>query len=179
MGGSVRPIIIRLDEGDEGSHVCKNEAFAPVLAELPISAATPREFLEKAQALANSENIQGSLSCSVIMPESVSNSLGPNFLDKWLDKQEWGATGMNEWGGMAAILGLSSWGAYPKHTAEDIQSGQGFANNYLMYDNVQKSVLRSPFKTPAHPKGPPTLDDAAVGSRMAQFTLRPGFPRLA
>merc|ERR1712139_692155 len=114
-----------------------------------------------------------------MIPDAVLKEIGgAQVLDKWLQNQEWGTTGVNDWAAFGCIFGTAAWGAYPKHAAEDIQSGQGFANNYLMYDNVQKTVVRSPFKSPVHPKGPPTLDDAAVGPRMAWFTMRPGFGRL-
>merc|ERR1712139_318802 len=104
--------------------------------------------------------------------------LGPEWFDKWLQGQEWGTTGVNDWAVFSAILPTAHWGAFPKHSAEDIQSGQGEIRNCCMYDHVQKSVLRSPFINPVHPKGPATLDDAAVGIRMAYFTAKPGFARL-
>merc|ERR1712203_263591 len=101
------------------------------------------------------------------------------FIDKWLQGQEWGATAVNDWAGFAAVMPTAIWGGYPgKHSPEDIQSGQGWVANYRMYDNVQKSVVRSPFINPVHPKGTATLDDAAVGKRMAAFTVRPSLARL-
>merc|ERR1712146_570617 len=85
----------------------------------------------------------------------------------------------NDWAGFAAVMPTAIWGGYPgKHSPEDIQSGQGWVGNYRMYDNVQKAVVRSPFINPVHPKGPATLDDAAVGGRMAHFTVKPSFRRL-
>jgi len=171
--------LLRLDADDAGSHVCKQEAFAPVLAEIPIESASPKEFLEKAQALANSEKVFGSLSASVMIPDAELKKLGKDYLDKWLQGQEWGSTGVNDWAGFCAIMPHSAWGGYlHKHTPEDIQSGQGFVGNYRMYDHVQKSVVRSPFVNPVHPKGTATLDDAAVGQRMAYFTVKPVFSRL-
>jgi len=172
--------LLRLDESDAGSHVCKEESFAPVLAEIPIDAASTKDFLEKAQKLANSEKVFGSLSCSVIISDASSKELGADFIDKWLQRQEWGATAVNDWAGFAAVMPTAIWGGYPgKHSPEDIQSGQGWVGNYRMYDNVQKAVVRSPFINPVHPKGPATVDDAAVGGRMARFTVKPSFSRLA
>jgi len=176
--GGAPCVLLRLDESDAGSHVCKEESFAPVLAEIPISASTTKEFLEKAQDLANSEKVFGSLSASVMISDASMKELGPEWFDKWIAKQEWGATGVNDWAGFCAIMPTASWGGFPKHKPEDIQSGQGLVNNYCMYDNVQKSCVRSPFFNPGHPKGPATLDDAAVAKRMTYFTARPGYGRL-
>merc|ERR1712137_900861 len=171
--------LLRLDESDAGSHVCKEESFAPVLAEIPIDASSTKDFLEKAQKLANSNKVFGSLSCSVIISDASSKELGADFIDKWLQGQEWGATALNDWAGFAAVMPTAIWGGYPgKHSPEDIQSGQGWVGNYRMYDNVQKAVVRSPFINPVHPKGPATVDDAAVGGRMAHFTVKPSFTRL-
>jgi len=129
--------------------------------------------------LANSEKVFGSLSCSVMISDAASKELGAEFIDRWLQGQEWGATGVNDWAGFAAVMPTAICGGYPgKHSPEDIQSGQGWVGNYRMYDNVQKAVVRSPFINPVHPKGPATLDDAAVGGRMARFTVKPSLSRL-
>merc|ERR1712190_158775 len=177
--GGAPCVLLRLDESDAGSHVCKEESFAPVLAEIPIAASSTKDFLEKAQTLANSDKVFGSLSCSVIISDASSQELGAEFIDKWLQGQEWGATALNDWAGFAAVMPTAIWGGYPgKHSPEDIQSGQGWVGNYRMYDNVQKAVVRSPFINPVHPKGPATMDDAAVGRRMARFTAKPSVGRL-
>ena len=46
-----------------------------------------------------------------------------------------------------AIYGLVSptWGAYPGHTPEDIQSGSGVVHNTWLFDHPEKSVVRAPF----------------------------------
>jgi len=39
-------------------------------------------------------------------------------------------------------------GGYPGNTARDIQSGQGFVHNFLLLDNVEKTVTRCPLSLP-------------------------------
>ena len=38
-----------------------------------------------------------------------------------------------------------SWGAFPGHTVDDIQSGIGVVHNSLLFDRPEKSVVRAPF----------------------------------
>ena len=47
---------------------------------------------------------------------------------------------------------MTPWGAFPGHTRTDIGSGVGFAHQPPMFEAVQKSVIRSPFR--AWPKPP-------------------------
>lgn len=48
----------------------------------------------------------------------------------------------------------TSWGAYPGHTPRDIQSGVGQVGNTLLIEDIHKTVLRFPWKTPG-----PALSD--------------------
>jgi aldehyde dehydrogenase (NAD(P)+) len=47
-----------------------------------------------------------------------------------------------------------SWGAFPGHTPDDIGSGTGVVSNTHLYSDVQKSVLRAPWRRPAGAGGP-------------------------
>eukprot|EP01065_Artemidia_motanka_P003969 TRINITY_DN1191_c10_g1_i1.p1 TRINITY_DN1191_c10_g1~~TRINITY_DN1191_c10_g1_i1.p1 ORF type:complete len:541 (+),score=143.16 TRINITY_DN1191_c10_g1_i1:77-1699(+) len=176
--GDIKPVIVSMDEGQIGSFSCVNEAFAPVIAEVPVAAATPAEFLEKVQRTVNSDQVFGSLSCSVFIHPTTEKELGKEKIDSWLQGMEWGTTSVNDWGGSGVFFPTSMWGAYPKHTPSNIQSGQGLIGNFLMYDYPQKQVVRSPFISPAHPKGVPTVKDAEVYRRMGSYMMRPGWLRL-
>merc|ERR550537_105708 len=148
LKAGMKPVVLRLEESDVGSHATKSEFFAPAIAEVPVKAASAQEFLEKVQAYINSDDVFGSLSCSLMLSDATRKELGEAWLDQWLKKQEWGTTAINECGMWGAIFPTAAWGAFPKHTAEDIQSGQGKVNNHLMYDHVEKCVIRGPFINP-------------------------------
>jgi aldehyde dehydrogenase (NAD(P)+) len=57
----------------------------------------------------------------------------------------YGTIGINVWNAGAFLLGQAVWGGYPGATKDDIQSGQGFVHNSLMFDKAQKTVLRGSF----------------------------------
>lgn len=56
---------------------------------------------------------------------------------------DWGAIGINVWGGLASGNPYATWGAPPnRHTDVDIQSGKGTLGNCLWILNARKTVLR-------------------------------------
>ncbi len=45
-----------------------------------------------------------------------------------------------------AVYGKGTWGAFPGHPIENIESGNGTVHNSLMFAHPQKSILRAPFR---------------------------------
>ena len=58
----------------------------------------------------------------------------------------YGSVAVNLWAASAYALNVCSWGAYPGHTDNDIQSGRGTVANTYMLRDPEKSVLRAPFR---------------------------------
>ena len=52
--------------------------------------------------------------------------------------------GINAWTGMA--FALTTWGAFPGNTAQDIGSGTGMVHNTFMLPRPQKAVVEIPFR---------------------------------
>ena len=196
----IKPIIVQgLTEADIGTHSCKTEAFAPVLAELAVEAADEEAFLAKVREIVNSERVFGSLSCSVVVHPDSAKKLGAPALDEWLAGMEWGTAAVNHWGGMGPLIGTGLWGAFPKHSVSDIQSGLGIINNYLMVDHAQKQVcqssshrlfthhahcphrlqvMRSVFINPMHPKSVPSEKELGVAKAFTHYNAYPSVWRL-
>eukprot|EP00659_Diplonema_papillatum_P009452 gene9452-14668_t len=177
--GSLKPVIIRgLTEADVPSFSLENEAFAPVLVELVLDCEDPKAFLEKVVRITNSDDVFGSLSCSMVLHPGAEKALGAQYLDDVLRRLEWGTVTLNNWAGMGPYMGAGVWGAFPKHTPSDIQSGMGFIGNSLMLDYPQKQVMRSPWNNMFLPKGGPTEREVCVYEPMTYFALKPGLWRL-
>ena len=49
------------------------------------------------------------------------------------------------WAGSGFLLASGTWGAFPGHTRDDIQSGTGVVHNAYLFDRPQKTVLHGPF----------------------------------
>ncbi len=128
-------------EGDE--YAFTHEAWCGVLADTPLEANNPSEFMQRATQLAN-EKLWGTLSCNLIV-DPRARKVNAAAFDAMVADLQYGGIGINIWAG--AIFGLASppWGAFPGHTPEDIQSGTGFVHNTFLLDHPQKTVLEAPF----------------------------------
>ncbi len=60
---------------------------------------------------------------------------------------------------------ISPWGAYPGQDVYDIQSGSGIVHNTLMFDRIQKTVVRAPFRVVPKPAWFPSHETAYEMSR--------------
>jgi acyl-CoA reductase-like NAD-dependent aldehyde dehydrogenase len=155
--------------------VTKEEAFCPVLAEVALDGGDARALLDQAIPYCN-EQLYGSLSATLLVDPRTEKTLGDR-LDDAIARLEYGSIGVNTWGGTAVFFAEMPWGAFPKHTPEDIQSGMGWLGNCYMLDGCQKGVFWTPFVSPIHLQ-PPRPRDLKVLPRMARYSLRPSAGRL-
>jgi hypothetical protein len=154
------------------------EIFGPILYHYELPSDGVPDFLEKTAELVNGPKIFGSLSLSVIIQPDTEEQHKQAF-QHFIRALEWGTVAINTWAGLANAFPFARWGAFPKHTPEDIQSGQGGIGNWMMIDNVQKTVLRTPILHPSHSKIPkPGSNESLIGSRLAAAAVRPGLFRL-
>ena len=136
------------DASDEPAY--RFEAFCPVTAETAIDAADTGDFLDRAVAFAN-ERLWGTLNATLIVHPCTARdpALRPALARAVADLR-YGTVSLNHWSAIGYGLGITPWGAYPGHTRTDIGSGVGFVHNPLMFDRVEKTVVRSWFR--AFPK---------------------------
>jgi hypothetical protein len=88
----------------------------------------------------------------------------------------YGSIGVNVWPGVVYGLVSPTWGAYPGHTPEDIQSGTGVVHNAFLFDHPEKSVVRAPFRirpTPPWFSGHENLLD--LGRKLVAFEAKPSW----
>lgn len=128
----------------KGEHALTNEAFCGVLAETSIDATSAAEFVEKVVPFVNDE-VWGTLSCMVLIHPATQKELGAAF-EKLVAELRYGGVAINGWAGVIYGLCSTTWGAFPGHTLEDIQSGRGVVHNTLLFDHPQKSVVYMPFR---------------------------------
>jgi len=117
------------------------------------------DFLKDAPRFCN-ESILGTLSATLV----AHPSLPEEEVDAAIEALRYGTIALNTWTGSCFQFETGSWGAFPGESLDAVQSGIGSVRNYLMYDHVQKSVVRSPFACPTHigcSKEPMTLGKAS------------------
>jgi acyl-CoA reductase-like NAD-dependent aldehyde dehydrogenase len=162
---------------DPSEYALRNEAFCGVLAIVELDASSPADFLARAVPFAN-DVCWGTLSCSVLVDPRTQKALGP-ALEQALADLRFGGIGLNVWPGVIYGLVVTTWGAFPGHTPDDIQSGTGVVHNTFLLDHPQKSVVRAPFvmkPTPAWFADNKNL--AALGSNLLRYETNPSWGAL-
>jgi acyl-CoA reductase-like NAD-dependent aldehyde dehydrogenase len=129
-----------------GDPCYRMEAFCSVTAETPIDAPDLATYLEQAVAFAN-DTLWGSLNATLIVDPATARSADTRpAVERAIEDLRYGTVSLNHWSAIGYGLGVTPWGAFPGHSRVDIQSGTGFVHNPLMFDRVQKTVVRSPFR---------------------------------
>jgi acyl-CoA reductase-like NAD-dependent aldehyde dehydrogenase len=146
-GGELPWILIAgVDAGNENDVCFTTEAFCGLFAETPIDAANVPEYLDRAVAFAN-EHFWGTLNATIIVhPDSLEDPAVAAAVERAIANIRYGTVGVNAWAAAGFTLGVSTWGAFPGHDTNDIQSGTGVVHNTLMFDRPQKTVLHAPFR---------------------------------
>ncbi|MEV0333390.1 aldehyde dehydrogenase family protein [Nocardia sp. NPDC050717] len=164
------------------------EYFAPVFGVVEIPG-TGAEFARAAARTAN-DAFAGTLGVNVIaMPETI-DELGAAF-DLMVEDLRYGTVAINAWTGVGYLTPTASWGAYPGHTIDDVQSGIGVVHNAWLIDGVERTVVRGPFRPAPRsllrgelalaPKPPWFVGNktaASTGRLLAGFAADPGWLRL-
>ncbi len=119
------------------------EAFGGVLTETRVPGADAAAFLKNAVAFCN-ETLLGTLGANLIIHPSTMKELGPALEDAIIELR-YGCIAINTWTGVGFLLSQLTWGAFPGHARNDIQSGSGVVHNTHLFDRPQKSVVRAPF----------------------------------
>jgi acyl-CoA reductase-like NAD-dependent aldehyde dehydrogenase len=138
-----RTVITGLDSAAEAEVCFQMEAFASVLAVTSLPGGEPGDYLNRAIDFANSK-LWGTLGANVLIHPATIKALGSRFEDE-IARLHYGCIAINSWTGVGFLLAQASWGAFPGHTPDDIQSGIGVVHNSLLFDRPQKSVVYQPF----------------------------------
>lgn len=144
--------IPNLDPSNTEDICFRTEAFCGVFSEVGLDA--PRsvpDFLDQAVAFAN-DTVWGSLSASIIIhPRSLEDPATAAALERAIDNLRYGSVVVNHWSAIPYGVVSLPWGPYPGATNEDIQSGRGVVHNTFLVEDVEKCVLRGPFRPPLKP----------------------------
>ncbi|HEX6797159.1 MAG TPA: aldehyde dehydrogenase family protein [Ktedonobacterales bacterium] len=180
--GGMRPwTLIPGVSADNPDDICfTTEAFCGLFAETPLAASNAAQFLDRAVAFCN-DQLWGTLNATILVhPRSLKEPAVAAALEHAQTNLRYGTVGINYWAGTAFTMGVLPWGAYPGHTAEDIQSGNGVVHNTLMFSRPQKSLLRGPWRSTPTPPWFVTRRKAAgaVFPRLTALELAPSPAKL-
>ena len=142
-GTAERTLLVGLDINDENEPAFSAEYFAPVLGvtELP---GTGVDFLRHAVETANS-NLRGTLGANIIISPATRKQIGAEFEDIIADLL-YGTIAINAWTAVGYLTANATWGAFPGHPLDDIQSGHGVVHNALLIAKPERTVVQGPFR---------------------------------
>ncbi|GIT57760.1 MAG: hypothetical protein Ct9H300mP18_11890 [Candidatus Neomarinimicrobiota bacterium] len=85
----------------------------------------------------------GTLGANIIIHPKTIKQLGPD-LENIISELKYGSIGINTWCAMAFLTAECTWGAFPGHATNDIQSGNGVVHNTRLFDKPEKTVVLCP-----------------------------------
>lgn len=154
--------------------VLNNEPWCGIFSFVEIEATDAASYLDAAIPFAN-DKCWGTLSINLLIDARTEAVLGDRF-DRALADLRYGAIAVNCWSGLNYGLVNATWGAFPGHARNDIQSGQGVVHNGLLLDHPQKTIVRGPF---VHLPTPAWFTDhknnLALGKAITAFEASPGW----
>ncbi|EBX4816799.1 aldehyde dehydrogenase, partial [Salmonella enterica subsp. enterica serovar Newport] len=126
-----------------------SEVFAPALSVLRLSGDDPETYLRNAIDYCNNA-LHGTLGANIIIHPKTIAQIGRKRFEEMVAELKYGSIAINAWTGLIFGLVKPTWGAFPGHTLDDVQSGIGFVHNTYMFDAAERTVLEQPFR--AFPK---------------------------
>ncbi|MBY8884760.1 aldehyde dehydrogenase family protein [Streptomyces sp. PTM05] len=182
-GTPERTLFAGLDLTDPNETAFTTEYFGPVLgvAELP---GTGTAFLDAAVTAAN-RRLRGTLGANLIAHPKTLQELGDRLRAAIADLH-YGTIAINAWTGVGYATPRATWGAFPGHTLNDVQSGIGIVHNALLLDHTERTVVTGPFRpaprslmhgtTSISPKPPWFVGNttaARTGQLLTRFAAQP------
>jgi len=137
---------------EKSDDICfTTEAFCSVVAVTSISAASVPEFLERSVIFAN-QRLWGTLAAGLFVhPATMKDPQVKTAIDKAIEDLRYGTIGVNCSAGVSWVMMTTPWGAYPGQDIFDIQSGNSFVHNTLLFSKPQKTVVFAKFREKPKP----------------------------
>jgi len=167
-------LIPGLDPHDADDMCFHTEAFCALVAESALQAPDVGEYLRRAVRFCN-EKLWGTLNATIVVhPRSLADPAVRDAVERAVADLRYGSVSINHWSAISYALGVTTWGAYPGHPPDDIQSGTGVVHNALLFSRPEKTVARAPFRVwPTPPWFVTNRVAAALGPRLAGFEAAP------
>lgn len=123
----------------------ENEVFAPALTTYDIKERDEEAFLRAAIKYAN-EELHGTLGANILIHPATITKIGKKKFEAMIAELHYGCIAINAWSGLGFLLVQGTWGAFPGHSLDDVQSGIGVVHNSVMFDRPERTVVTAPFR---------------------------------
>ena len=136
-------LLVDIRVEDDPSYIEKTETFSPVLGVIEVPG-TGQTFLDAAVKTVNADFL-GTLGANLLIDPAERKRLGLGF-DNAIAELRYGTIAINSWTGLGFLSAGASWGAFPGHTLDNVQSGIGVVHNALLLDHTERTVVTGPFR---------------------------------
>jgi hypothetical protein len=156
-----------------------SEALCSFCCETAIEASGVADYLDEAVNFAN-ERLRGSLSATLLVhPVSLRDPEVHRAVERALDELHYGTVCLNYWPGIGWGQVTPPWGAFAAGEGSELGSGRGFAHNTLMFSQVEKTVVRAPFRAfPPPPWFPSFKRYEQLSDRLMHFEAAPSATKI-
>lgn len=140
---SGEPLLIApLDDANE--YAKTTEVFAPAMNVVELDGTDAEAYLKAAIAYANDE-LYGTLGANLVIHPATIAAIGRARFEELLIGLRYGTIAINCWTGLGFLSPQATWGAFPGHTLDDVQSGIGVVHNAFMFEKPERTVVEAPF----------------------------------
>jgi len=166
------------------------EVFAPALSVTEIEGEDAETFLKAAIDYAN-DYLYGTLGANIVIHPRTRAAIGEQRFEALIGELRYGTIAINTWTGLGFLTPQATWGAFPGHTLNDVQSGIGAVHNTCLFDKPQRTVVEAPFRPfprnllsgsftllPRPPWFVTNRKGAILGKLLVDFQYRPGWLKL-
>lgn len=138
--GGARVLVVN---PDDHAALRTTEYFGPVLGVIELDC-PDADFAAEATRVVNDDFV-GTLGANIIAEPATIKSMGASF-DDFIAGLRYGTVAVNAWTAVGYLTATATWGAFPGHTRNDVQSGIGVVHNAFLLDNTERTVVRGPFR---------------------------------
>ncbi|MGZ4618870.1 MAG: aldehyde dehydrogenase family protein [Frankiaceae bacterium] len=174
--------VISAVDPDAADDICfTTEAFCAVLAETALPVQDPADYIDAATRFCN-EKLWGTLGTTLLVhPDTTSKDpRAAAALQRATGELRYGTIAVNAWHALGYTMTSPPWGAYPGATRQDIQSGTGMGGNTYFLSDVEKTLIRAPWRQRPKPILFPSSRTSLQTTRLlTEFESKPSLRRLS
>ncbi|HWU31235.1 MAG TPA: aldehyde dehydrogenase family protein [Marmoricola sp.] len=186
-GGTAERTLLTLNASAADEPAFADEYFAPVLGVTELSG-TGSDFLRHAVDFSNN-TLRGTLGANIVVKPRDRKKIA-DFESSIADLR-YGTIAINAWTAVGYLAAYATWGAYPGHPLDNVESGIGVVHNAALIAAPERTVVQGPFRPSPRsiatgemsisPKPPWFVNNKTAdvtGRRLTKFAAKPGIGRL-
>ena len=121
-----------------------DEVWSSTIYFRKIAYSNAEDYVKKSIDYCNNE-LWGNLGVSVII-KNHNNKFNKHITNSYIENLKYGTIAINEWAAIGYIIPQLPWGGFPGNKDNDIQSGQSFVHNSMLFESPLKGIVETKFR---------------------------------